>query len=134
VHLVAIADGPGIAAPYWPTAKPYQPTSTEFTPYVLGLSGAVFVDADGSGKFESALEYARRELSAVTAARPLLERLGSYDTAVATQAASLLRAEDPATFEARIRSMIKGAPAHVANGFTAYLDAWKDSLAPTGVH
>lgn len=134
VHLVAIADGPGIAAPYWPTAKPYQPTSTEFTPYVLGLSGAVFVDADGSGKFESALEYARRELSAVTAARPLLERLGSYDTAVATQAASLLRAEDPATFEARIRSMIKGAPAHVARGFTAYLNAWKDSLAPTGVH
>jgi hypothetical protein len=49
VHLVAIATGPGVTAPYWPTAKPYQPTSADFTPYVLGLSGAVFVDADGSG-------------------------------------------------------------------------------------
>jgi hypothetical protein len=134
VHLVAIADGPGIAAPYWPTAKPYQPTSTEFTPYVLGLSGAVFVDADGSGKFESAFEYARRELSAVNAARPLVERLGSYDTAVAIQAASLLRTQDPATFEARIRSMMQGALPYVANGFTTYLDAWKDSLAPSGAH
>ena len=54
VHLVAVATGPGVTAPYWPTAKPYQPTSTTFTPYVLGMSGAVFVDADGSGTFESA--------------------------------------------------------------------------------
>lgn len=43
--LVALATGPGVTAPYWPTAKPYQPTSTEFTPYVLGMTGAVFVDA-----------------------------------------------------------------------------------------
>ena len=54
VHLVAIATGPGIDAPYWRTAKPYQPTSIEFTSYVLGVSGAVFVDADGSRAFESA--------------------------------------------------------------------------------
>lgn len=127
VHLVAIASGPGIAAPYWPTAKPYQPTSIEFTPYVLGLSGAVFVDADGSGKFESAFEYARREVSAVTDERALVARLGSYDMAVAIQAASLLRVRDPAAFESRIRSMIQAAPAHVAKGLTAYLDAWKES-------
>lgn len=54
VHLVAVATGPGITAAYWPTAKPYQPTSPEFTPYVLGVSGAVFADADGNGTFESA--------------------------------------------------------------------------------
>jgi hypothetical protein len=132
VHLVAIATGPGIAAPYWPTAKPYQPTSIEFTPYVLGLSGAVFVDADGSGHFESAFEYARREVAAANDVRPLVTRLGSYDSAVATQAASLLRAEDPAAFDARIRSMIEAAPSHVAKGLMAYLDAWKESLAARG--
>jgi hypothetical protein len=98
------------------------------------MSGAVFVDADGSGKFESAFEYARRELSSVNRARPLVQRLGSYDTAVATQAASLLRTQDPAAFEARIRSMIQRAPSHVANGFTAYLDAWKESHAGPGSH
>jgi hypothetical protein len=127
VHLVAIAEGPGIAAPYWPTAKPYQPTSIEFTPYVLGVSGALFVDADGSGRFESAFEYAGREVSADNAARPLVTRLGAYDTAVATQAASLLRVQDPAAFEARVRAMIDVAPAHVAKGLTAYVEAWKDS-------
>jgi hypothetical protein len=52
VHLVAVATGPGVGAAFWPTAKPYQPTSPDFTPYVLGASGAVFVDADGSGAFD----------------------------------------------------------------------------------
>jgi hypothetical protein len=50
-HLVAIATGPGVTAPFWPTAKPYQPTSIEFTPYVHGVSGAVFVDTDANGRF-----------------------------------------------------------------------------------
>ena len=132
VHLVAIASGPGISAPYWRTAKPYQPTSIEFTPYVMGVSGAVFVDGDGSGRFESAFEYARRELSAAGDARPLAMRLGPYDSAVATQAASLLRARDPAGFEATIRSMIPKASPHVVKGFTAYMDAWKESQRARG--
>jgi hypothetical protein len=132
LHLVAIASGPGVDAPYWPTAKPYQPTSIAFTPYVLGLSGAVFVDADGSGRFESALEYARREVSAARDARPLVARLGMYDTAVATQAASLLRAQDPAGFEPTVRSMIETAKPHVAEGLRAYLEAWQESRAARG--
>jgi hypothetical protein len=125
VHLVAVATGPGIAAPYWPTAKPYQPTSTDFTPYVLGMSGAVFVDADGSGRFESALAYAQREMAGASRDRALVTRLSRYDAAVATQAASLLRAQDPGGFEATVRSMLPQAPSHVASGLQAYLDAWK---------
>jgi hypothetical protein len=127
VHLVAVATGPGITAPYWPTAKPFQPTSTDFTPYILGMSGAVFVDADGSGRFESALDYARREMADASHDRRLVTRLGRYDAAVATQAASLLRAEDPTRFEATVRSLIQQAPSHVARGLQAYLDAWKAS-------
>ena len=131
VHLVAISTGPGVTAPYWPTAKPYQPASIEFTPYVLGLSGAVFVDGDGNGTFESAFEYASREVSAAGDARPLVTRLGAYDMAVAIQAASVLRAQDPSTFEARIESMIRTAPPGVAKGLMLYLNAWRErSRAP----
>jgi hypothetical protein len=125
VHLVAVATGPGVSAPYWPTAKPYQPTSTQFTPYVLGVSGAVFVDADGSGAFDSAIVYARREVAATSDLRLLGQRLGRYDAAVATQAASLLRARDPAGFEATIGTMLEHVPPRVANGLRAYLDGWR---------
>ncbi|MDQ3348541.1 MAG: CehA/McbA family metallohydrolase [Acidobacteriota bacterium] len=127
VHLVAIATGPGITAPYWRTAKPYQPTSIAFVPYVLGMSGAVFVDADGNGRFESAYEYARREVSAASDFRDLVTRLGRYDGAVAVQAASLLRLQAPAAFEEKVRSMLRVARPHVASGLTAYLNAWQES-------
>jgi hypothetical protein len=127
VHLVAVATGPGVTAPYWPTAKPYQPTSPDFTPYVLGVSGAVFVDADGSGAFDSALAYAQREMASGTAPRQLAERLGRYDTAVATQVASLLRARDPVSFDATMRAMVAVAPPHVTSGLRAYADAWSAS-------
>ncbi len=49
-HLVAIATGPGIDGPWWPMAKPYQPTSPEFSTQTFGCSGAVWIDGDGDGK------------------------------------------------------------------------------------
>ena len=127
LHLVAVATGPGVTAPYWPTAKPYQPTSPDFTPYVLGVSGAVFVDADASGAFDSALTYARRAVAVSSDPRQLASRLGRYDAAVATQAASLLRARDAAGFDATLGAVIAAAPAHVADALRAYRDAWRAS-------
>lgn len=49
-HLVAIATGTGIDGPWWPMAKPYQPTSPEFEARAFGCSGAVWIDGDGDGK------------------------------------------------------------------------------------
>jgi hypothetical protein len=133
VHLVAIATGPGVRAAYWPTAKPYQPTSIEFRPYVLGMSGALFVDADRTGTFESAFDYARREVSAGKDLRELVARLRPYDGAVALQAASLVRAQAPGAFEQNVRSMIPTAASHVAAALQAYLEAWKESQAAGAV-
>ncbi len=126
-HLVAVATGPGLSGPFWPTAKPYQPTSPDFTPYVLGVSGAVFVDADRSGRFDSALDYARRAIDATTDPGQLAAHLARYDAAVATQAASLLRARDPAGFAAAIGAIRSVAAPHVASGLQAYLDARRAS-------
>jgi len=127
VHLVAVATGPGVTAPYWQTAKPYQPTSPDFTPYVLGVSGALLVDADGSGAFDSALTYARRAVAETRDPRELAARLGHYDAAVATQAASLLRARDPGGFDATMEVLVGTASPQVARGLRAYLDAWRGS-------
>lgn len=40
--VVAIATGPGITEAYWPMMPPYQPETSEFTPYVLGISPPVY--------------------------------------------------------------------------------------------
>jgi hypothetical protein len=42
-HLVALAQGPDPRRPWWPIAKPYQPTSPEARPVVMGASAAVWV-------------------------------------------------------------------------------------------
>jgi hypothetical protein len=128
-HLVAVATGPGTIGPFWPTAKPYQPTSIEFAPYILGISGAVFLDADGTESFESAFTYAGRQVAAAKDGQELVARLEGYDEAVSVQAASLIRAQNPAGVEARVRSLIDGAASHVARGFMAYLEGWRQSQA-----
>ncbi len=38
--LSVVAIGPGVTGPYWPCAKPYQPDSIDFQPYVFTCDGA----------------------------------------------------------------------------------------------
>ena len=98
--LVAVAFGPGVTKPFWPLAKPYQPTSPQWQPYVLGVSGPVRIDADQSGQFDSAYEYASRivkdyrgDLGATVVG------LKGYDQATAAQAAAMLRSFSYQDFE-----------------------------------
>ena len=135
VYLVAVATGPGVSAPYWPAAKPFQPTSSHFESYVLGVTGAVFVDADGNGRFDSAFDYASRlvadaaqgDVSQLSAR--LAARLADYDEATAVQAASLLRSRDPASVEAVCRAEAASAPAPVQRGMGTYLAQWRRATA-----
>lgn len=59
VFLVVVATGPGVTAPYWEIPRPYQPSAPRFFPRVLGSTNPVWVDCDGDGKFQCALDYAR---------------------------------------------------------------------------
>lgn len=95
-HLVAIASGPGVTAPYWPIPFPYQPTDRFRNPRVIGANNPVWLDADGDGKFTAARTYARAILEKTKGdAAKLTEALKDYDQSVAIQAESLLR-EKPA--------------------------------------
>jgi hypothetical protein len=115
VQLVAVATGPGVTEPYWPFAKPYQPTSPDYTPTALAVTGAVFIDADASGTFDSPRDYAARILEK-TSPQPaaVAEALAEYDDdAVAAQAAAILVERDRATFDAYCDREINAAPPHV---------------------
>lgn len=93
VWMTAVARGPGIAEPFWPTAKPYQPDSTEFQSSLFSSTGPVRIDVDQDGKFTTPYRYARRlteddEL----ALADLAARLEGFHPSVAHQVASLLNA------------------------------------------
>jgi hypothetical protein len=96
VHLVVIATGPGVTAPYWEIPRPYQPNSRDFKPKVIGSTNPVWIDADGDGKFQSARDYAGvlvREAAGNEA--KLKASLARYDESVAVQARALTQPEGP---------------------------------------
>jgi hypothetical protein len=113
--LVAVATGPGITQPFWEVRKPYQPTSLDWEPMVIGVSRAIWIDADGNGKREPPLDVAA-QLVGTLSPQEVVSRLGSYDAAVRKHAASLLGPD---------RSEIQAA---FANSPTAVRMSWRDFL------
>jgi hypothetical protein len=126
VHLVAIASGPGIQALYWPIAKPYQPTSPVAERYVIGSTGAVWLDVDGDGQRTSAFSYAQRLMTKYSH-RPneVAAALAPYDEAVAVQAAAILKASGTDLHDAELRAAVRQAGPHVERGFRAFRESWR---------
>jgi hypothetical protein len=90
VHLVAIATGPGVTAPYWEISRPYQPTSKVFNSRVIGSTNPIWIDADGDGRFTAARVYAAGIVQrSVGDAAKRRAALAGYDEAVALHAADL---------------------------------------------
>jgi hypothetical protein len=128
VHLVAVASGPGVGELFWPISKPYQPTSPVVKKRVIGITGAVWLDVDGDGKRTSARDYAKQLVSdAKCDWKKAITSLSGYDEAVASQAASLLRAAGVSPSDKDVRAAAKAAGAQVLRGFDAYSEAWRES-------
>jgi hypothetical protein len=113
-HLVVVALGPGIENLHWPTAKPYQPTSPDWSPYTLAVSGAIWLDGDGDGHRSTPRQYAER-LVADCRGDPakVCEALRSFDSATAAQAAHILQ--------------VAGVPLESCPAFADYLAAWREN-------
>jgi hypothetical protein len=123
VHLVAIATGPAVTAPFWAIPRPYQPTSPKWEGCVIGSTNPILLDADGDGSFSSAHDYARR-LVAGHSGKPadLVAALRDFDEAVAAQAASLCAAAGRQTGEGDFADALKSAAPPTRRGFAAYAE------------
>jgi hypothetical protein len=119
VYFVAIAEGPGYSLPYWRIPNPYQPTSPQWNPSVIGASGALWIDADNDGKKTTAHDYAAHLIDSVgTDVGKIIEALSAYDESVSIQAAAILR-EKQIRVDDNDPNLLKAAPA-VKDGFHAF--------------
>jgi hypothetical protein len=117
-----------VKEPFWPIPRPYQPTSPVWHSYVVGSTGAVWVDADGSGEFTSAFEYASRLVAEIAADfSRLMKQLADYDEAVAAQAARILHVRQLKTPFELLEAAVQTDSQSIKDGFRAYVDAWKES-------
>ena len=126
--VVAVARGPGVTKLHWPIAKPYQPTSANWTPYCMAVTGAVWIDADGDGRMTSAKQYAQ-QLCETAGNNPLkvVQALTGYDRAVAIHAAAALMELDEDSFVPHVLPITRSASDGVRQAFQEYLDLWQQS-------
>jgi hypothetical protein len=119
VFVVAIAEGNGAGMPYWPIAEPYQPVASEWTPKLIGSTGAVWIDGDGDGKRSSAFDYAQQIFErAKNDPKEIIKLLSTYHESVATQTAALLWKNGVDLFSQEIQHQLDTATEHVKIGFT----------------
>jgi hypothetical protein len=122
LYLVAIATGPGIKEPFWPTAKPYQPMSPSPRTWVIGSSGAVRIDADDSGRFDSPRDVANQIIERTNGDLPaVITALDGCDAPTAAQAALLLHRRHPEGFDQAAKAALEHASPPVRRGFEIYL-------------
>jgi hypothetical protein len=120
-HFVAIATGPGVAAPYWATARPYQPASKHWEARVVGATNPIWIDGDGDQKFTAARTYAASMVERnLGNPERLLRDLGGYDQAVCAQAAGLWQKAGRDVRDPHFRSLLESASGQVRAGFKAF--------------
>jgi hypothetical protein len=123
VSLVSVASGPGPTAPSWALARPYQPTSRDWTPRSFGITNPIDLDGDGDGAWTSPRAYAEATVARVgLAPEVLLPALATYDEAIAAQAASLCQAVGRDVRDAEFTRLLAVVPAAVGRGFAAFAD------------
>jgi hypothetical protein len=121
VFLVAIASGQGVTAPYWAIARPYQPSSRDWTSRVFGITNPIDLDGDGDCAWTSPRAYAEATVARVgLAPQALLRALGSYDEAIAAQAAGLCQAADHDVRNAEFTRLLATASEPVRRGFAEF--------------
>lgn len=122
VQLVAIARGHSDAGLAWPIAKPYQPTSPDWKPYLFASSGIVRVDCDGDGKWTSANHYASaivdRSNGDLAAA---INELKDYDITTATFFAEEWSLKHGSLREESARTIWQAADKRISDGIQNYL-------------
>lgn len=117
--VVAVATGPGVLEPFWEVRKPYQPTSDEWTPRVIGISSALWVDGDGDGRRTSPLEIAERLLQSWSEdPQALVKQLSAFDRSVTMHALGLLRSRGE--LDAPLHAAFAEASRSVAEGYALF--------------
>ncbi|HKX61840.1 MAG TPA: CehA/McbA family metallohydrolase [Verrucomicrobiae bacterium] len=121
VHLVVIATGPEVTAPFWAIPKPYQPVTRAWTGRVIGSTNPVWIDGDGDGRFSSARVYAADVLkNNGPDLKAIFRGLRPFDEAIAAQAASLCMAAGISFEGPAFTDSLEAATPAVRRGFEAF--------------
>ena len=122
--LVSVSTAPGVTAPFWAIPRPYQPSSKQWTPRVIGVTNPVYFDGDGDGQYTAPRGYAKTLIAKHRDNVPaLLDDLKNYDEAIAAQTASLLFAKGVDLDSESLQEELRSAPPDTRKGFQSVLQS-----------
>jgi len=102
--------------------KPYQPTSDQWTPMVIGISSAVWIDTDADGSRSAPLAYATRLVEEnLNNIAELVRSLSNYDASVALHTLELLRMRGAVVTTPEIRAAFSDAAASSKTAYEVYV-------------
>lgn len=129
VNVVVVATGNGVSELYWSTARPYQPTSSEWEPITLGISGSIWIDGDGDGRKTSSREYAEKVFAESNGVlSDMLPRLDKFDSTVAAHAAYLLHVSGVDLLSLNANQALKKASQATREGFINFTAALRENI------
>ena len=123
IHLVAIANGPGVTKPFWEIPRPYQHKSKEYVSRVIGATNPIWLDFDGDGKYTSPRGYAERLVEKKPMLAETLAKLSDFDSSVAVQVAALLTVRGVDLKETKAEAAWEKASPAIRTGFSEFLEA-----------
>ena len=118
---VLVAELPGVTNAYWSVARPYQPSSPEWKPAMLGATNPIYLDANGDKLYSSPRQTAVALHESYASPHDLIPALSQYDWAISAQVAELLYEAGVNLEATEFKPRITGAAPHVQQAFADYL-------------
>ena len=118
---VLVAEAPGVTNAYWSIARPYQPSSPEWKPTMLGATNPIYLDADQDGKYLSPRKSAERLNDQYVSPHDLIPVLSGYDSTIAIHIAEILHEAGVDLNAVEFKPRLANAAPHVQRAFADYL-------------
>jgi hypothetical protein len=106
---------------YWSVARPYQPTSPEWKPVMLGVTNPIYLDGNRDGFYSPPRVIARHMVDAYASPHDLIPALEAYDWSIALHIAEILHESGADLSASEFKPTLAKAAPHVQQAFIDYL-------------
>jgi hypothetical protein len=118
---VLIAETPGVTQACWSIARPYQPSSPEWKPTMIGATNPIYLDSNNDGFYSSPHRIAQSLHEAYASPHDLIPALSDYDWSIAVQVAEILTEERVDLNAPEFKPTLARSAPHVQQAIEDYL-------------
>jgi hypothetical protein len=118
---VLVVETPGVTNAHWSIARPYQPSSPDWNPTMIGATNPIYLDANGDGLYTSPRRFAQHLYETHASPYDIIPALSQYDRAITLQIAELFHEARIDLTGAEFQPALNRSAPHVQKAFTDYL-------------